>query len=120
MTDCPFNLPLSFKRFTVKGPCVVDATDRLIARVKTEADAAYIIRAVNNFEKMREALEDFHEWPKAYPTSVFWKIDTKKAHALLQAGGMTLDAVSATAIRWTLEEIERRAAAVLKGIYDVA
>jgi hypothetical protein len=82
--------------------------------------AGYAVLPKAHVEKMREALEDFREWPNAYPTAVFPEIDTLKAHALLQAGGMTLDAVSATAIRWTLGEIERRAAAVLKEIYDVA
>jgi len=41
----------------------------------------------------------------AYPLKVFPEPDHAKAHELLQAGGMTLDAVSASASRWLLSSI---------------
>ena len=34
------------------------------------------------------------DWLKAYPLDIFPEPDLKKAHALLQAGGMTLDVIS--------------------------
>lgn len=44
-------------------------------------------------------------WQRAYPLNVFPEPDHTKAAELLQAGGITLDAVSASAIRHTLSRV---------------
>ena len=62
---------------------------------------------------LEAALEDFVKWSEAYPTSIFIEPDYAKAHALLQAGGMTLDALSAATLRLATQEMGKRARAAL-------
>jgi len=54
-------------------------------------------------DAIAEAVETFDDqlkdWAAAYPFSVFPEPDLAKVHALLQAEGMTLDAVSASNMR---------------------
>ena len=50
-------------------------------------------------ERYEEALWRIAKWSEAYPLEIFPEPDLHKAHALLQAGGMTLDAISANAMR---------------------
>jgi hypothetical protein len=61
---------------------------------KAEAEAA----------TLREALEEIIQWSKAYPLTVFPEPDLEKAHALLKAGGMTLDAISASNMRHVITQ----------------
>jgi hypothetical protein len=56
-------------------------------------------------ERLRNALEQIEQWAKAYPLSVFPEPDLTKARALLDAGGLTLDAISASAMRHVLSGI---------------
>jgi len=68
------------------------------------------LRADN--ERLRAALQQIAQWSRAYPLANFPKPDLQRAHKLLQAGGITLDAVSADAMRHVVEgvgEIARRA-----------
>ena len=76
-------------------------------------DELLALRAEN--ERLREALEDFVKWSGAYPTDIFIEPDYAKAHALLQAGGMTLDALSAATLRMATLEMGKRARAALSG-----
>jgi hypothetical protein len=50
-------------------------------------------------ETLGEALEKIDQWAHAYPLCVFPEPDFKKARELLEAGGITLDAVSASCMR---------------------
>lgn len=50
-------------------------------------------------ERYEQALQQIADWSDAYPFTVFRKPDLKRAHEVLTAAGMTLDAVSADAIR---------------------
>jgi len=50
-------------------------------------------------ELLAEALQHIDQWSRAYPVTVFPEPDLKRAHELLTAGGMTLDAISADAMR---------------------
>lgn len=45
-------------------------------------------------------------WSKAYPLSIFPEPDFKKAHEVLQANGMTLDAISASNMRHVITQIQ--------------
>jgi hypothetical protein len=57
-------------------------------------------------------LEQIVQWAKAYPLAVFPEPDFVKARALLEAGGMAIDAISASNMRHVIEgvgEIARRA-----------
>ena len=57
------------------------------------------------FEELSNAVADFYQWSQAYPLDVFPEPDLKKAHELLMAGGMSLDAISAHIMRKTLANI---------------
>jgi len=59
-------------------------------------------------EELEVALQRIDTWAKAYPLDVFLKPDLKKAHQVLKAAGMTLDAISGDAMRH-----------VLKGVKDI-
>lgn len=58
-------------------------------------------------DALKEALEEIIQWANAYPVSVFPEPDLKKAHELLRAGGMSLDSVSASAMRHVLDGVTR-------------
>jgi hypothetical protein len=60
---------------------------------------------VNKADLYKEALLDIVKWSDAYPLEIFPEPDFKKAHALLQAGGMTLDAISASAMRHVVKGV---------------
>jgi hypothetical protein len=62
--------------------------------------------------ELEDALAKIESWSRAYPLTAFPEPDLKRAAELLEAGGITLDAVSANAIRHVIEgvgEIARRA-----------
>jgi hypothetical protein len=50
-------------------------------------------------EQLTEALRLIVQWSEAYPLTVFPEPDFIKARQLLEAGGMTLDAISASCMR---------------------
>jgi hypothetical protein len=56
-------------------------------------------------EQLRVALHQIYTWSKAYPLSVFPEPDLSRARELLEAGGITLDAVSASAMRHVIEGV---------------
>jgi hypothetical protein len=63
-------------------------------------------------ERLTHALTEIERWSRAYPLTVFPEPDLKRAAELLKAGGISLDAISASAIRRVIEgvgEIARRA-----------
>jgi len=57
-------------------------------------------------ERYEEALRRIDVWARAYPLKVFPKPDLKKAHQVLKAAGMTLDAISADAMRHVLSGVK--------------
>ena len=73
-----------------------------------------LAQALKENERLRKGHEDIIIWGKAYPVSVFTEPDLKKAHELLKAGGMTLDAVSASAMRHVLKGVVKIAEDALK------
>jgi hypothetical protein len=65
-------------------------------------------------ERMADALLHIVHWADAYPLQIFPEPDLVKARALLEAGGMTLDAVSAHAMRHCLSGVRKIAEDGLK------
>ena len=68
-------------------------------------------------EAMEEALEQIDSWSRAYPLKIFPEPDFAKAHEVLKAAGMTIDAISASAMRHAVEgvgDIARKALARLR------
>ena len=64
-------------------------------------------------EQYRDALRRIEEWSQAYPLAIFPKPDLHRAHQLLQAGGMTIDSISADAMRHVVEGVGKIARAAL-------
>ena len=56
-----------------------------------------------------ETMEKIDNWTRAYPLDVFPKPDLKKARKLLEDGGMTLDAISAYAMRHVITQVGKYA-----------
>lgn len=65
-------------------------------------------------ERLEAALEEIEQWSHAYPLAVFPKPDLKKARRLLEAGGMTLDGISADAMRHVITRVGQIARDALK------
>ena len=64
-------------------------------------------------ERLEEALHKIAQWSKAYPLSVFPEPDWKKARELLEAGGITLDSISAHCMRHVVEGVGKIAMGAL-------
>jgi hypothetical protein len=71
-----------------------------IRRVKWERDR---LRETN--ERLNMALDEIRSWAKAYPLEIFPEYDFKEAHKVLVTHGMTLDAISAHAMRHVLKGV---------------
>ena len=56
-------------------------------------------------DKLQSALKTIEAWSRAYPLEVFPEPDFKRAAELLSAGGMTLDAISASAMRHVVKHV---------------
>ena len=69
---------------------------------------AQLSEATFKLSKREFGLQDVLKLTDAYPLDVFHEPDLEKARELLEAGGMSLDAVSACAMR----DVMRRVAAV--------
>jgi hypothetical protein len=66
-------------------------------------------------ERLELALARILQWSEAYPLEVFPEPDLEKAHEVLQAAGMGLDAISASAIRHVIKGIGKIAWEALHG-----
>lgn len=71
-------------------------------------------------ERLETALHRIAQWSEAYPLAVFPEPDLKKARALLEAGGITLDSVSAHCMRHVVCSVGQIAKAALEGKDDDA
>jgi hypothetical protein len=67
-------------------------------------------------ELVLEFLHELDEWGRAYPLSAFPEPDLGRAAELLKAGGMTLDAVSASNMRHVVERIAPKARAAIAAL----
>lgn len=64
-------------------------------------------------ERMADALQQISDWAGAYPLSVFPEPDFARAHEVLQAAGMTLDAISSSNMRHVITRVQAIADAAL-------
>lgn len=64
-------------------------------------------------DRLRDALERVQQWADAYPLEVFPEPDFKRAHEVLTAAGMTLDAISASNMRHSMKGVREIARAAL-------
>lgn len=103
------------------NPCIAKELER-IKELEAESSlnleaAAKAYTACGNYQerieefeaendKFKNALLRIDNWTKAYPLDVFLKPDLKKAAKVLKAAGMTLDAISADAMRHVLDGVK--------------
>jgi len=59
----------------------------------------------DRIDELEEALWRISQWSDAYPLEIFPEPDLKKARALLEAGGITLDSISAHCMRHAVEGV---------------
>ena len=64
-----------------------------------------LCRANAKIDRLEDALHRIESWSRAYPLEVFPEPDFKKVAELLKAGGVTLDAVSASNMRHVVEGV---------------
>lgn len=57
-------------------------------------------------DRYEDALQLISNWQQAYPLEVFPEPDLKKARVLLEAGGITLDSLSAHAMRHVINGVK--------------
>jgi hypothetical protein len=77
-------------------------------------DPTELTALIASWRERGEALERCIQWSEAYPLNIFPEPDLKQARLLLEAGGITLDAVSASAMRRVVNGIGKIARAALK------
>ncbi len=67
-------------------------------------------------KELQEVLQRIAEWTRAYPPTVFPEVtaaDYKKAHKYLKLAGLSVDRISADALRHGLQGIRRIAEGAL-------
>ena len=72
-------------------------------------------RERGRWEHVETVLFEIEQWCRAYPVKVFPEPDFTRAAELLAAGGMSLDAISASNMRHVLTSIEDNIAAIRQG-----
>jgi len=68
----------------------------------------------DRIDELEVALHKIAQWSEAYPLDIFPEPDLKKARSLLEAGGITLDAISAHCMRHVIEGVGKIAREALK------
>jgi hypothetical protein len=91
--------------------------DQAGAEIETELCAA-LATANARIAGLEKAMHEIAQWSKAYPLSVFKEPDFEKAREGLESVGITLDAVSASAMRHVIEGVGEIARAALTGGED--
>lgn len=90
----------------------VSTSDVICNRRSLERFAALVAAAER--DKYIELLEHIRGWAEAYPLSVFPEPDFKKAHEVLTANGMTLDAISASNMRHVITQVKEMIDAAIR------
>ena len=93
---------------------------RDIDELASLVEAAIVEQLEDHIRRLTAALRRVDNWARAYSLEVFPEPDFKKARDLLEAGGISLDAVSASNMRHVIEgvgEIVRGALAEI-GVSD--
>lgn len=96
-------------------------TDEIMRRLRVVQDSGWITlsarlaaeEAANEIERLQGALQQIVDWSRAYPLNAFPEPDFKMAAELLEAGGMTLDAISASNMRHVVEGVGKIASEAL-------
>ncbi len=68
----------------------------------------------DRIDELEEAMLHIISWSEAYPLKIFPEPDLKKCAELLNAGGITLDAVSASCMRHVVTGVGKIAKEAMK------
>ena len=79
--------------------------DRLTACLKKANEQTEHFK--RNWYLRGDVLERIQQWANAYPLEAFPEPDFNKAHELLKAGGMTLDAITASNMRHVITSVKK-------------
>ena len=71
--------------------------------------------AATTTERLTDALQRIEDWSHAYPLPAFPEPDLDRARAVLEAAGLSLDAVSADAMRHVITQVAKIARDALEG-----
>ena len=88
-----------------RAPSIADAHQWHKKARQAERYQAKLEASLEQMQAVVEAMRRIVQWSEAYPLDVFPEPDFKKAHKLLKAGGMTLDAISASNMRHVVEGV---------------
>lgn len=69
----------------------------------------------NRIDRLEEALQEIVGWSDAYPLDRFPEPDLVRAASVLKSHGMTLDAISASAMRHVIRGVGKIARDALSG-----
>ena len=73
---------------------------------------------LDKIDRLESALIEIYNWSLAYPLSVFPEPDFVKVRSLLEAGGITVDSVSASNIRFVVSRVAEIASKALEASVD--
>jgi DNA-binding FadR family transcriptional regulator len=65
-------------------------------------------------EHYDDLFDNIKNWCDAYPIAVFPEPDFKKAHEVLKAHGMTLDAISASNMKHVITQVQKMIDAAIR------
>jgi hypothetical protein len=101
---------------------ILDRIADLHKQATTERSHHYVASTLdacaNEIEHLRDALWQIAQWADAYPLEVFPKVTedyAMRAHEVLTANGMTLDRLSAHAMRHVVQGVGKIAKEALNG-----
>jgi hypothetical protein len=96
-----------------------DELEAELKRWRTDAQAYANVALSEENDRLIDALEKIVSWADAYPLKVFPEPDFKKADELLEAGGMSLDGISASNMRHVVRGVGNIAREALgRGVLD--
>ena len=90
----------------------MDKSERAMEKCVFADCKGHTLQAEN--KNLRKALERIQSWSEAYPLTAFPKPDLKKAAQVLKAADMTLDAISADAMRHVINGVKNIVSEALK------
>ena len=89
-------------------------TDHRYGDCKLELEAFAKLVAAKEREHYDDLFEHIKNWCEAYPISVFPEPDFGKAHEVLKANGMTLDAISASNMKHVITQVQKMIDAAIR------
>lgn len=108
------DIPALIKRLNAGANLWEETGEMIGVQLVLRQATAELARLQQERDALREALHSIVQWSEAYPLTVFPEPDLKLAKMLLEDGGVTLDALSAGAMRHVVEGVGKIARAALE------